>query len=135
LPIDRNYAYFQEFISDNDSDIRVVVIGKRAFAIKRMVREGDFRASGSGNIIYSPGEIPLECLRLAFELSARLDFQCAAYDFVFHNCKPLLIEVSYGFNQNGYLDCPGYWDDELNWYEGMFCPEWFMIEDTLRSVK
>ena len=46
------YAYFQDFIPENQFDIRVVVIGKRSFAIKRMVRKDDFRASGSGKIKY-----------------------------------------------------------------------------------
>ncbi|MCD4724678.1 MAG: hypothetical protein K8R63_07520, partial [Bacteroidales bacterium] len=40
---ERGYVYFQDFIPDNDHDIRVVVIGNKAFAIKRMVRENDFR--------------------------------------------------------------------------------------------
>jgi glutathione synthase/RimK-type ligase-like ATP-grasp enzyme len=51
---EKNYVYFQDFIPQNDFDIRIIVIGKRAFAIKRMVRKGDFRASGSGNIKYDP---------------------------------------------------------------------------------
>src|SRR5690606_19580897 len=49
---ERNYVYFQDFIPGNDSDIRVIVIDSKAFAIKRMVRENDFRASGSGIIDY-----------------------------------------------------------------------------------
>ena len=48
---ERGYIYFQDFIPNNDSDIRVVVIDQKAFAIKRMTRENDFRASGSGTIL------------------------------------------------------------------------------------
>jgi hypothetical protein len=33
------YIYFQEFIPDNTYDIRIVVIGDKAFGIKRMVRK------------------------------------------------------------------------------------------------
>ena len=46
------YVYFQDFIPQNNFDIRVCVVGDKAFAIKRMVRENDFRASGSGFIYY-----------------------------------------------------------------------------------
>ncbi|WP_239670705.1 ATP-grasp domain-containing protein [Vibrio variabilis] len=51
------YVYFQDYIDGNDSDIRVIVVGKRAVAIKRYTRENDFRASGSGIISYDVKEI------------------------------------------------------------------------------
>jgi len=131
LPTEKNYFYAQDFIPNNDCDIRVVIIGKKAFAIKRMVRKGDFRASGSGVIIYDRKEIPEACIRSAFDVSKKLKLQSSAYDFVYLHDTPLLIELSYAFSQNGYLDCPGYWDENLNWYAGKFCPESFIIEDLL----
>ena len=45
--------------------------------------------------------------------------------------NPLLIEISYCFNKNVYYPCPGYWDDNLNWFEGFFKPEDFMIKDII----
>ena len=131
LPIEKGYIYAQDFIADNDSDIRVIVIGSRAFAIKRMVRENDFRASGSGKIFYEPSSIPKKCIQIAFETSKKIKSQCTAYDFVFLDGKPLIIEISYGFDQKGYLKCPGYWDENLNWISGKFIPEYFIIEDLL----
>lgn len=133
--IERHYAYFQDFIPDNDHDIRVIVIGKRAFAIKRMTRDGDFRASGSGHIIHDPAAIPEACLRLAFLMSAKLGAQCLAYDFVFQDGAPLIVEVSYAFARKGYLECPGFWDENLTWQEGSFHPEHFMIEDFANALK
>jgi len=132
LPIEKNYLYAQDFIPDNDSDIRIIVIGDRAFAIKRLVRENDFRASGSGNIIYDTTQIPIECVKVAFKISKKIKSQSTAYDFVFLNGKPLIIEISYGFNQKVYLDCPGYWDENLNWVEGKFTPEYFILEDIIK---
>lgn len=130
MPVEKGYAYFQEFIPNNDSDIRVIVIGDKAFAIKRMVREGDFRASGSGNIIYEKSAIDERCLKIAFETSKKLNSQCLAYDFVFDTDKnPLIVEISYGFSMAGYLDCLGYWDKKLNWNECRFNPYGWMIED------
>ncbi len=134
LPKECGYAYFQDFIPNNDSDIRVVVIGKRAFAIKRMVRKGDFRASGSGRIVYDPEAIPNECLKLSFELAAKLGTQSLALDFVFLEGTPLVVEMSYAFMSSGYEECPGYWKQDLSWVEGRFIPEDFMIEDFLISL-
>lgn len=131
---EQGYAYFQDFIPNNDHDIRVIVIGEKAFAIKRMVRENDFRASGSGVIKYHPMDIPLDCIKIAYELVDKLDTQTAAFDFVFNGQKTMLVEISYGFSSKGYLDCPGYWDKHLNWHEGKFTPEWFMIDDLIKSI-
>ena len=61
---EKGYIYFQEFIPDNDFDIRVIVIGDKAFAIKRMVRENDFRASGSGSILYEKEHFTDETIRI-----------------------------------------------------------------------
>lgn len=131
-PIHRGYVYFQHFIPDNDHDIRVIVVGRRAFAIKRMVRSGDFRASGSGRIIYDRDQIPEACLEVAFSTTRRLGAQCLAYDFVFdHDNQPLIVEISYSFNASAYLSCPGHWTEQLDWIPGRFKPEDFIIEDLL----
>ena len=135
FPAQRGYAYFQDFISDNDHDIRIIIIGQRAFAIKRMVREGDFRASGSGQIKYEQNQIPKACLELAFLLSQKIQTQCMAYDFVFCKNIPLLVECSYAFNQKGYLSCRGYWNAKIEWIEGPFSPEFFMVEDFLKLIE
>lgn len=128
-PSEKGYIYFQEFIPNNNFDIRIIVIGEKAFAIKRMVRENDFRASGSGNIIYNNSEISLKCLEIAFEISDKLKTQCLAYDFIFDiNGNPLIVEISYGFSVSGYKDCPGYWDNFLRWHEGSIDPYGWMIE-------
>lgn len=124
-----NYLYFQEFIPNNDSDIRIIVIDGKAFGIKRMNRENDFRASGSGFIRYEKDQIDEVFVQEAFAIHKKLNAQCIAYDFVYDaNKKPLLIEISYGFANAGYNDCTGYWDENLNWYEGKFNPYGWMVE-------
>lgn len=133
-PVEKGYAYFQEFVPNNSHDIRVIVIGKRAFGIKRMIRRGDFRASGSGVLIYDPKAIPIECIDIAFQTSRRLQSQCLAYDFVFRDRQPLIVEISYAFAVRAYEACPGWWDDELRWHEAQFHPSDFMIEDFLQSI-
>jgi len=125
---ENGYIYFQEYIPDNDHDIRVVVIGKKAFAIKRMVRENDFRASGSGNILYDHLLFDINIISFSFTLAEKMNSQCVALDYINDNEKPLVIEVSYGFTPEGYDPCPGYWDKDLIWHEGTFNPYGWMVE-------
>ena len=133
LAREKGYIYFQDFIPDNTFDIRVIVIGERAFAIKRMVRDGDFRASGSGYIKYDKSHIPDECVAIAFKVSSKLGTQSLAYDFVYDGDEPKIIEISYAFTASAYRACPGYWDSSLKWHEGNFLPEYFMIEDVIKN--
>lgn len=132
---EKGYVYFQDFISGNDSDYRTVIIGDKAFAIKRMVRDGDFRASGSGHILYNKEYIDETILRLSFETAEKLKTQCAAFDIVYQGTKPYILEISYGFSQAGYVPCPGYWDRKLNWHEGEFNPYGWMVENLIEKVK
>ena len=132
---EKGYVYFQEFIAGNDHDIRVIVIGDKAFAIKRMARSGDFRASGSGNILYEKHHFNEETIRLSFQLAEKIKSQCIAFDYVFKDGKPLVTEISYGFIPEVYDPCHGYWNRELNWYEGKFNPYGWMVEDIIESIQ
>lgn len=114
---ERGYIYFQDYIPGNDSDTRIIIIGNKAFAIKRGVREGDFRASGSGVISYDHRAIDLNCVKIAFDVAQKLNTQCLTFDFVHFNENPLIVEISYGFSPKGYIDCPGYWDYHLNFHQ------------------
>jgi glutathione synthase/RimK-type ligase-like ATP-grasp enzyme len=128
---ERGYVYFQDFIPANSFDIRVVIVGKRAFAIKRLARSNDFRASGSGLIQYEKEHFDISLIDLSFKNAAKLNAYCAAFDYIFFEGKALVIEVSYAFNKKAYYDCPGYWSSDLVWNEGNFNPYGWMIEDLL----
>ena len=125
---ERGYIYFQDFIPDNGFDIRVIVIADKAFAMKRLVRKNDFRASGSGSFLYEKEHFSNEIIKLSFDLSEKLKSQCVAFDYVFKNEKPLLLEISYGFVKEVYDPCTGYWDKDLSWYEGSFNPYGWMVD-------
>ena len=125
------YVYFQDFIPNNNHDIRIIVIGDKAFAIKRMVRKNDFRASGSGNILYDKNNFDVNDIQLAFKIHNKLKSQCTAMDFVHFNGNPQLVEISYGFVPECYDACPGYWDKNLNWHEGKFNPYGWMVEQLI----
>src|SRR5690606_29951944 len=118
----------------NNCDIRVIVVGNKAFAIKRMVRENDFRASGSGHIIYDNNQIDINFIKLAFDVNNRIKSFSTAFDFVvdeFNN--PLIVEISYGYAIEAYNDCPGYWDNELKWYNKKFNSQDWIMENIISS--
>ena len=117
---EKNYIYFQDFIPNNASDTRIVVVDNKAFGAKRLVRKNDFRASGSHTALYEKELIDKETLNIAFVVTQKLKLQCVAFDFVYDNGKPLIVEISYGTSVEAYKPCPGYWDSNLNFHEGEF---------------
>lgn len=130
------YAYFQEFIPNNKFDIRVCVIGDKAFALKRYTRKNDFRASGSGMISYHKEEIDERCVKIAFDTNEALGMQSIAYDFVFDSeNSPLIVEISYGFAGPAYKKCEGYWTSDMQWHPGEgfnFCG--WMIDNLINEL-
>lgn len=131
-PNEKGYVYFQEFVPGNDSDLRVIVIGGKAFAVKRFVRKNDFRASGSGAIEFGRDSLDERCVQIAFDINKRLNAQSVAYDFVYDaSNNPLILEICYGFSVEPYDACPGYWDEDLSWHEGGFVPQEWMVEGVL----
>jgi len=133
VPREAEYVYFQDFIPHNNSDIRIIIIGDRAFFIRRMNREGDFRASGSGKIINAIDHDVIRCVEEAFRINNYLKAQVAAFDFLIGiNKEPKFVEISYGFDVSGYFGCKGYWDLAMNWHEGFFDYHGWMVEDLLR---
>jgi len=132
---ERGYIYFQEYIPDNAFDIRIIIIGDKAFGIKRMIRKDDFRASGSGMVLYEKDHFTDETVRLSFKMAEQLKLQNAAFDFVFINDKIYVLEVSFGFIKEVYDPCTGYWDKDLVWHEGKFNPCEWMVEDMVKSIE
>lgn len=135
LPKERFEVYFQDFIPNNEYDIRVIVIDGKAFAIKRLVRNNDFRASGSGNIVYEKHHFDEYLIQKSFEFADILAMQVVAFDYVFNAEKePLIVEVSYGYAIEGYEQCFGYWDKNLTIHEGKFDSCGWMVELVLKTT-
>lgn len=133
---EKGYVYFQDFIPNNTFDLRIIVVGDKAFGVKRMCRKDDFRASGSGSLLYDRTQIDERCVRISFDISEKLHFQSMGYDFVFdkHN-NPLIVEMCYGYAVAAYDFCEGYWDRDMNWYPGQkfnFCG--WMVEEVMKEV-
>jgi len=129
---EKNYILFQKYLPNNDFDTRVTTIGKRAFAFRRFNRSNDFRASGSGKIDHDISKIDVRCIQKALEISISMKFQTMAYDFIYNETKePECCEISYTYQDNFIFNCPGYWDENLEFHEGHFLPEYFHVMDLL----
>ena len=131
---EKGYVYFQEFIPNCDHDTRVVVIGDKAFAFKRLVRDNDFRASGSGYIEYDKCHINPQMIPIAFDIADKTQSECIGVDFLVNGEKLQIVESSYGFVLFLYRDCQGYWDREGNWHDKPVRPAEFIIEDFLAKI-
>lgn len=129
------YVYFQDFVKNVDHDIRVIVIDEKAFAIKRMVRANDFRASGSGHIFYEKKHFDDKLIELAFELFEKINAQSVAFDFIYDNGVPKVVEISYGFVKEGYDPCAGYWTRDMVWHETKINATGWMVESVLKQIE
>ncbi|SFU51581.1 RimK-like ATP-grasp domain-containing protein [Nitrosomonas eutropha] len=135
----KGYLLLQEFLPENDFDIRVTIIGNRAFAFRRYNRPGDFRASGSGRIDWNPAQIPSDSLLLAFQTAKILQTQSLAVDILRRNSKPVIAEISYYYEGWAIEKCPGHWklSDQASqpvWVEGSMRPEDAIWEDFITQL-
>jgi glutathione synthase/RimK-type ligase-like ATP-grasp enzyme len=129
----RNYVFFQKYLAGNPFDERITIIGNRAFGERRYNRSNDFRASGSGIYGWSMDSINPECIRIAFTISKQFGFQCMSYDFLYDEHKrPLISELSYTVPDWSVWASPGYWDEQLNWHDGHYWPQYCILQDLLK---
>ena len=93
---------FQEYIDDAKFDLRVMIMGNKAFGYYRYPNKGDFRASGAGN--YEKRAIPIEALKIAIDVKNNLHSRLMGVDLLFSTKrqKYYIIEASL-FNQ---IDTP-----------------------------
>lgn len=133
---EHSYVYFQKFYPKNECDYRIVIIGNKAFGLKRYNKENDFRASGTFRIERDKDSLNLECVKESFIISKKLDSICMAYDFVLDtNGSPILIELSTHFNPRRWINenrMIGFYNDNLEWIESPVLPEVWIIEELLK---
>lgn len=116
--IERGYVYLQEFIPNDGYDLKIVVIGDKLSFIGRNIREGEFRASGGGDIFYEKEKVTKNVINSAFKTSDKLGFLCMGYDYVVNNKtgEGKIIEISYGFSHHALLEAGGYFDRKGEWH-------------------
>lgn len=140
--LQHGYFYAQEFLPRNDFDVRITVIGNRAFGFRRFNRTDDFRASGSGKIDWDPAAIPEDMLRLAFRTSRILGAQTVAIDGLRKESQPVVSELTLTYASWAVRDCPGHWvlnggpgTGTLHWVEGAMLAEDAIYDDFIAQVK
>lgn len=132
--IQKDAILYQKFLPNNSFDQRIVIIGKRAFGARRFVRDNDFRASGSGKSDIDPRNIDIRCVKIAFAISQRLNFNAMGYDFIYdENKNPIINEFGYCFADYVVHESPGYWDENLLWHEERNWPQYYQLIDFLQT--
>jgi hypothetical protein len=102
----------QEFIPGLTFDLRVNTVGRKyVYICKRRVRRNDFRASGSGNIVYDWDDGYLPYMRECLAISQRMGFSNAAYDLLVDGNGAMWIgEVSCFYNAKTLADNPNFFE-------------------------
>jgi glutathione synthase/RimK-type ligase-like ATP-grasp enzyme len=136
IPNEKDYFLVQDFLPGNTYDTRVVVIGDKAFVFRRLNRNNDFRASGSGNIDYNIEAIDKRAIILAFQTAAKIDSQSMAFDILFNKENdPVIIEMSYSTIAEVLYLAGGYWDSSLTFHKLPLRPEDLIIEYVMELKK
>lgn len=93
----KDYVYFQKFITDSQYDLRIIIIGDRVFGYYRMKPSRDFRASGAGVVVKK--ELPESAMRLALKCKAKMNALQIAVDMITDskNDNFMIIEASFFF--------------------------------------
>lgn len=133
--VEKNYYFSQEYLPNNDHDVRITILYDKAFCYRRFNRKNDFRASGSGLNDYNQEMIPVVCVQEAFVLAEKLKLKCTAIDFLIDkdgNYK--IVEFSYTFVSEYVAKCPGYWNKKLEYKEISYIPEYLHLVDLLSNV-
>lgn len=135
IPTEVGYFLIQEFYPDNEYDTRVSIIGEKACAFRRMVRKGDFRASGSGFIDYKPGQINKEMIEMAYKAADKIGTHSTAFDFIYDkNGNPKIIEISSFYLSSAVTKAGGYWDRELEYHKEAIIPEHEILESLISET-
>lgn len=133
LPRERGYCYFQQFIPNDGFDIKVVICNEKLSFICRNVRQHDFRASGGGTLYYDRSVITKDLIDIAFQASDAIGCQCMGYDFVIDSRigKPMIIEMSYGFDSDAVKDAGCYWTRDGVYHNGSLDVPADILEEVL----
>lgn len=130
---EHGYVLFQEFIPNNDYDTRIHVIGDSAFALRRKNRPNDFRASGAGKIDFTPEKINPEMVKMSLQMNKEMGFNAMTFDFMLDDeGKPILNEIGCQYADWAPYLFPGFWDEEMNWHEGHFWPQYTQLKYLLK---
>jgi hypothetical protein len=103
------YLMWQRFIPNNDSDLRVIAVGRKRLVLRRFNRDDRPMASGSGKLepITRIDDTVSAALDVADAFFAAEGMPWCGIDMVFdHDAKRwLILECTVGWTMSGYYDC------------------------------
>lgn len=122
----KNYVYFQPLIKHKGYDLRIIIVGDKAFGYYKMLPKNDFRASGSMHI--QKTTLPAEAVEIALDIKNKFNHVFLAVDFLEDstNDKFLVIETSvfvdiYTSSQSIVNGLPGYYKISTAPFKMEFC--------------
>ena len=137
------YFYAQEFLPGNEFEVSVIIVGNRAFAVRRFIQPGDFRTRGSsGRMDWSPEQIGEDAIRLAFHTARKLEAQSVAIDILKRSGMPIVIELTFNYASWVVRECPGHWalhgdpaSGRLEWVGGIVRAADATFDDFLAEIR
>ena len=122
----------QEFIENNNSDIRIITIDNIIYGVQRNNGPNDWRASGFGLVVFLE-ELPIECVKLAYKISNENNFECMAYDFIYDYNKKiyLCLEFSYTFTFKPTMSHINYYYDANNSFNKITLNKPIRVQDII----
>lgn len=122
----KNYVYFQPLVKHKGYDLRIIIIGNKAFGYYKMVPKNDFRASGSMYIRKTT--LPAEAVEIALDIKNKFNHTFLAVDFLEEGTSDrfLVIETSvfvdiYTSSQSIVNGQPGYYKLTTSPFKMEFC--------------
>lgn len=125
FPREKGYVYLQEYIPNDNFDMKVVILGDKCTGFHRPVRSHDFRASGGGSFVDDTSVFTEQIIKSAFAAADALGMRCVGFDYVIDKRTGLgkIIEMSYGCGHD-ISGSGGYFNRECKWV-----PKPITIED------
>jgi glutathione synthase/RimK-type ligase-like ATP-grasp enzyme len=98
----------QDFIAGLGSDFKILVYWNKYYVLKRLTRENDFRASGSGRLSY-PTELPEGLLDFAEKAFKCFNVPNASFDISFNGREFNILEVQFLYFGTYTLEHSEFW--------------------------
>jgi glutathione synthase/RimK-type ligase-like ATP-grasp enzyme len=106
-----NPLIVQTFIDGLNGDFKVLVFGRKYYAMYRKNRDNDFRASGSGRFYEVPQEEQEGLLEFSRKLTLEIDFPILGMDIGFDGMKYHLLEFQMIHHGTSALQRSKYWHE------------------------
>jgi len=125
----KNYVLFQEYISERKSEVRILVIGNRAFVLE--AHSHDQYGSVRNNLNKGYQGTEELCMEMAFDICRKLKVRYITGIFIVDKeNRPFITDLTFDIPSDTEV-VKGYWDHEFRWHNGPFWPEYFCLEDLL----